>query len=105
MYTRLEDNMTKKYYREILEAAIKQAKAEKDASGEQVPMYVSVYNQLLDIKENVVEKKRAFTYEQAKKRYSVGVIAARNYEDAGDYQSRLFDIDWGIRYYPKMKEE
>jgi hypothetical protein len=104
MYTRLEDNMTKKYYREILEAAIEQAKAEKDAIGDQVPMYVSVYNQLLDIKKTVVEKKRAYTYEQARKRYSLGVIAARNYEDAGDYQSHLFDIDWGIRYYPTMNE-
>ncbi|MFC4211613.1 hypothetical protein ACFOWA_10490 [Pedobacter lithocola] len=104
MYTRLEDNMTRKYYQEILEAAIKQAKAEKDGCGEQVPMYVSVYNQLLDIKKNVVEKKRAYTYEQASKRYSIGVIAARNYEDAGDYQSHLFDIYWGIRYYPMMNE-
>jgi hemerythrin-like domain-containing protein len=104
MYTRLEDNMTRKYYREILETAIEQAKVEKDASSDRVPMYAAVYNQLLDIKKNVVKENRVYTYEEASKRYSVGVVAAKNYEDAGDYQSYLFDIDWGIRYYPTMNE-
>lgn len=49
MYTDLENRLTKKYYREIVEKALAQAKEEY----EQFPndrMNISFYHQLLDIK-------------------------------------------------------
>lgn len=49
MYTDLEDKLTKKYYREIVEKALLQAKEEYEQSPD-TSLNISFYNQLLDIK-------------------------------------------------------
>lgn len=49
MYTDLEEKLTKKYYREIVEKALLQTKEEYEVSPD-TPMNISFYNQLLDIK-------------------------------------------------------
>ena len=106
MYTRLSQVMTKSYYREILEKALKQAKEEYKISPD-ISFNRSIYNQLVDIKKVVVEEGYIFTLEESKQKYPLGVMTIRNfdgYEDF-DYKDMLIDISYGISRYPTMPEE
>jgi len=57
MYTRLNNRRTKKYYREVVNLAIKETR-DLIAMSPEIVMYHSIYNQLIDIKLNIIEKKR-----------------------------------------------
>ena len=56
MYTRLNNRRTKKYYREVVNLAIKETR-DLIAMSPEIVMYHSIYNQLIDIKLNIIEKK------------------------------------------------
>jgi hypothetical protein len=106
MYTDLEDKLTKKYYREIVEKALIQTKEEYDFSPNN-PMNASFYNQLVDIKKCVIDNNEVYTKEEAYKKYPMAIMVTRNFigEEANtDYANMLKDIVWGISLYPKMPE-
>ncbi|MDV7698733.1 hypothetical protein N6B72_17545 [Chryseobacterium soli] len=106
MYTDLEDRFTKKYYREIVEKALAQAKEEY----EQFPndgMNISFYHQLLDIKKTVIDDHEVYTEDEAYQKYPMAVMVVRNFlgEEANtEYAMMLQDIVWGISLYPAMFE-
>ncbi|BAP32285.1 uncharacterized protein CHSO_3248 [Chryseobacterium sp. StRB126] len=107
MYTDLEDNLTKKYYHEIVGKALLQAKEEYERSPD-TPMNISFYNQLLDIKKTVIDHNEVYTKDEAYKKYPMAVMITRNFvaEEANiDYANMLKDIVWGISLYPTMIEE
>lgn len=64
MYTDLKDKLTKKYYREIVEKALLQAKEEYEQSPD-TSLNISFYNQLLDIKKTVIDNNEIYTKEEA----------------------------------------
>lgn len=106
MYTDLENQLTKKYYREIVEKALAQAKEEY----EQFPndrMNISFYHQLLDIKKTVIDDQEVYTEDEAYQKYPMAVMVVRNFlgEEANtEYAKMLQDIVWGISLYPAMIE-
>ncbi|MFP9114579.1 hypothetical protein ACLI1A_11600 [Flavobacterium sp. RHBU_3] len=105
MYIRLENNMTKKYFREIVNVALIQAEKEYNSVlGNALSQ--SFYNQLKDIKKTVIEENIAYTQNKAYERYPMSIMAKRNFEDdPRDYLNQLSDIVWGISLYPAMPEE
>ncbi len=106
MYTRLSKIMTKKYYREIVDKALVQAKEEYSLFPN-IPMNISIYNQIIDIKKRVIEEGVVFTEEESRKRYTLGVLVIRNFigdEGETDYANMLIDIAGGVSRYPKMIE-
>jgi hypothetical protein len=100
MYIRLEDNLTKKYYQEIVEKALAIAKEEYEKSPD-IPMNITLYNQLLDIKKTVISEHKVYTEDEADQKYSLGIMAIRNF----DYKDMLVDIAFGISLYPGMPIE
>lgn len=106
IYIDLEDRLTKKYYREIVEKALAQAKEEY----EQFPdnsMNISFYRQLLDIKKTVIDEHTIYTEDEAYQKYPMAIMVVRNFlgEEANtDYAKMLQDIVWGISLYPAMME-
>ena len=60
MYTRLHTKRTKKYYREIVNLAIEETKNLMEMSPK-VAIYASIYNQLVDIKQNIIEENKVFS--------------------------------------------
>jgi len=106
MYTRLEDNMTKSYFRQILETALKIAKEDYEQQPN-LPINKSFYFQLLDIKKTVINENHVYSLEDSKKKYPLGIMAIRNFEGYNDfdYKDMLVDISYGISRYPKMPEK
>jgi hypothetical protein len=105
MYIRLSKIMTKAYFKTILHEALAQAKEEYNSTPD-IQLYASIYNQLIDIRENIIDKEKVLTEEEAYEKYSLGVIAVRNFsEQEGNYPKKLSDIAWGISHYPTMAEE
>jgi len=103
MYIRLSKIMKKDYFRKILDEAIIQAKHEFDSYPD-IKLNESILLQLVDIKKQVVENGVRFSEDEAYERYSLGILALRNFggEDENDYPKKLSDIAWGISYYPSM---
>ncbi|WP_312901929.1 hypothetical protein [Chryseobacterium taichungense] len=60
MYTRLNNNRTKKYYKEILNQAISKTE-ELLKMSPQIQIYHSIYSQLVDILEEVVKNNVVFS--------------------------------------------
>ena len=108
MYIRLSQKMTKKYYREILEKVIVQAKQDYQKYPE-IPLNASIYNQLLDIKKTVVEQRVIYTEEESRKKYPLGIMVVRNFDGYLDmdwnYPKQLIDIAGGVSKYSTMPEE
>lgn len=106
IYIDLEDRLTKKYYREIIEKALAQVKEQY----EQFPdnsMNISFYRQLLDIKKTVIDDHEVYTEDEAYKKYPMAIMVVRNFpgEEANtEYAKMLQDIVWGIALYPAMME-
>lgn len=107
MYTRLENKMTKSYFREILDSALAQAKQDYENSPT-VSLNVSIYNQLVDIQETIVIENIVLTEEESRKKYPLGVMVIRNFDgyidQDWDYPKKLVDIAGGISRYPTMPE-
>lgn len=105
MYTRLHTKRTKKYYREIVDLAIEETKNLMEMSPK-VAIYLSIYNQLVDIKQNIIEENKVFSRFELYKRYSLGMIAVKNFdENADEYAQKLIDSYGGTFDYNKMPEE
>lgn len=95
----------KKYYREIVDLAIEETKILMEMSPK-VGIYLSIYNQLVDIKQNIIEENKVFSRFELYKRYSLGMIAVKNFdENADEYAQKLIDSYGGTFDYNKMPEE
>ncbi|MDI1257331.1 MAG: immunity protein Tsi6 family protein [Flavobacterium sp.] len=105
MYTRLYLNRTKKKYRETLEMAL----AETLFLTQRTPsmtMYKVIYDQLVDIKENIILKNVVFTEDEIFGRYNLGAIAVKNFEvEEDEYAQKLSDVFGGSIDYYQMPEE
>lgn len=95
--------MTRAYFKKILDEALVQARSEFETNPE-IKLNESIYLQLVDIKKQVVEQQVKYTEAEAYERYSLGVLAVRNFggEEGNDYPKKLSDIAWGISHYPFM---
>jgi len=103
MYSRLEDNKTKKYYKKVLDETIIMVDHIRLKSSN--PMFVNICNQLKDIQENVVIHQTYFGWEQINNHYSLGAIATKNFDEGEELRDRLFDIFWGAIDFKHFPEE
>lgn len=102
MYTRLFLNRTKKRYEEILNIAVDETLllAEKNPD---INIYRVIYNQLIDIKDNIIIKKTVFTEDEIFKRYNLGAIAVKNFDiEYDEYGQKLSDVFGGSIDYHQM---
>ena len=105
MYTRLEEKKTKKRYREVVDLAIEETKSLMEMSPK-ITMYHSIYNQLIDIKSEIIDQHKVFSRFDLYRRYSLGAIAVRNFDENSDeYAQKLIDSYGGAFDYHKMPEE
>ena len=69
-------------------------------------IYKSIYNQLCDIEEKFIVKKEFLSDNEIFKRYSLGAIAVKNFDDTVEiYARKLEDIFGSLFSYDKMPEE
>ncbi len=101
MYVLLSENETKLYYQQILKETTKIIE-ELVKSNPKIPIYNSIYNQLIDIQKNVVDECK-FSKEEIAERYSIGSIAVRNFEREEPLYHRLCDIYGGAVDYMDLK--
>lgn len=105
MYTRLSHKRTKKYYREIVDLAIEETQKLLEISPE-IAMYRSILNQLIDIKHTIIEQCKVFAVMDLYRKYSLGLIAVKNFDEATDeYAQKLIDSYGGAFDYYDMIEE
>ena len=105
MYIRLHKKRTKKYYKEIVDLAIEETKNLMEMSPK-VAIYASIYNQLVDIKQNIIGENKVFSRFELYKRYSLGAVAVKNFdENADEYAQKLIDSYGGTFDYNKKQED
>ena len=108
MYIKLSKKMTKQYFREILFSALEKAKNDYLLSPD-IPLNISIYNQLLDIKKTVIDENKIYTEKESREKYPLGVMVVRNFdgylEQDWDYPKKLIGIAGGVSRYPTMPEK
>lgn len=102
MYHPLSENKTKRYYKELLEETL--SIASDNSKKHNTSMWHSIVNQIIDIKENVVQKQIFDDWEEIYDRYTLGTIAIQNFEENDEMQHRLCDIFGGAVHYKEFKE-
>lgn len=103
MYISLINNKTKAYYRQIVDSTL--AIAEDHVKESESPLWISIVNQIKDIKENVVETQSITDWEDIYDRYSLGRIALEYFEEDDEMYQRLCDIFGGAVHYNELHDE
>lgn len=103
MYIPLIDNKTKSYYRQIIDSTLSIAEDLVKEGGS--PLWISIVNQIKDIKENVVDSQSITDWEDIYDRYSLGRIALEYFEEDDEMYQRLCDIFGGAVHYNELPEE
>ncbi len=104
MYTRLFLDRTKSKYNKIIAEAILETKALMEKFPE-ISMYKSIYDQIVDIQDQIIIKKIIFTEAEIFDRYSLGSIAVKNFDIENDeFAQKLSDIFGGSIDYSTMSE-
>ena len=95
MYIRLSTRRTKAYYQEIMAQAMAETDHLRKMSPE-VALYEVIYAQLMDLKEQVIDRGMVIPRSVLYKRYSLGTIAVKNFDEEHDpYAQRLCDCYGG----------
>lgn len=94
---RLLENATKAEYQQLLNETIDifrlQSKNEDDELSR------TILEQLLDIKENVVDLGALTEWDEINERYTLGGLAVNNFEEEDELGQRLRDVFWGALEY------
>ncbi|MCQ4141562.1 immunity protein Tsi6 family protein [Chryseobacterium sp. EO14] len=94
----------KKSYRDNLNLAIHKTEELIKLSPE-IPMYQSIYRQLLDINEKIIKNTTVFSENELYKRYFLGHLAVKNFDYENDeYAKLLIDIFGGVFDYHASSE-
>ena len=102
MYIRLSARRTKAYYQEIMAQAMAETDQLRRMSPD-VAMYEVIYAQLMDLKEQVIDRGMVIPRSVLYKRYSLGTIAVKNFDEEQDpYAQKLCDCYGGAIDYHKM---
>lgn len=105
MCIKIEKEMSKQDYREIVSQAIIETGKLLEMSPE-MTMYHSIYNQLIDINEKVIKNSIVFSDREIYGRYSLGALATKNFDIENDeYAQKLSDSFGGMFDYHEMPEK
>ena len=67
-------------------------------------IYVLIYNQLLDIKENVVDWALFTEWDEINQRYTLGGLAVKNFEEDDEMRMVLVNVFCGAIHYSEYPE-
>ena len=102
MYIRLSAQRTKAYYQEIMAQAMAETDQLRKMSPD-VSMYEVIYAQLMDLKTQVIDRGMVIPRSVLCKRYSLGTIAVKNFDEEHDpYAQKLCDCYGGALDYHAM---
>lgn len=102
MYKRLSENPTKSEYEKILNETIIVIETFYMDSPSQ--LIQSIYAQLLDIREFVVNSQSTVDDEEIFERYTLGAYAIKNFEEGNELRERLCDIFGGAIQYEEFDD-
>ena len=102
MYQVYNDNRTQARYNQILNETLDMTKDLMTRFPE-ISMYNVIYDQIVDIKKNVIESGKRLTEDEIYKRYNLGSIAVHNFDtDHDEYGIRLTDVFGGCFDYHEV---
>lgn len=64
----------------------------------------NILEQLLDIKENVIELEVLSEWDEINERYTLGGLSIRNFDEDDELGLRLQNVFWGALEFGKMHE-
>lgn len=68
-------------------------------------LYKTIYDQLIDIKKNVVETATLKDYDAINERYNLGGLAIKNFDDDDELRIILTTVFKGALYYSELPEK
>lgn len=68
-------------------------------------LYKMIYDQLMDIRSNVVETTVLKDYDTINERYNLGGLAIKNFDEDDELQNILKNIFRGALYYSELPEK
>jgi hypothetical protein len=98
---RLPDNPTKVEYQQLLNETIDIFRIQSKNEDDELSRII--LDQLLDIKDNVVELGVLTEWDEINERYTLGGLAVNNFEEKDELGQRLKDVFGGAMEYEKMK--
>lgn len=104
MYYPLPDNPTKEDYSNLLLETISYVNALKNSEIDDY-LYTLIIEQLIDIKEMIVDKRELIDEDEINERYSLGGIATRNFEEGNEMRERLCAIFSGAMDFAFLPEK
>ena len=99
MYIRLSTRRTKAYYQEIMAQAMAETDHLRKMSPE-VALYEVIYAQLMDLKEQVIDRGMVIPSSVLYKRYSLGTIAVKNWHYSRSSGNAI--IDYGDEKWSRI---
>lgn len=99
----IESDNTKSSYRTNLREVI--MLFEDLQKKEPSPIFQSIINQLLDIKEMVVDNEIITDSFEIDERYTLGAIAVRYFDEGSDLRDKLSDLFYGAIHYSEYPEK
>lgn len=98
---RFSDNLTKAEYRQLLDETIEIFRIQSKNEDDELSRII--LNQLLDLKENVVNLGVLTEWDEINERYTLGGLAIKNFEEDDELGQRLKEVFWGALEYEEMK--
>jgi len=98
---RLPENTTKAEYQRFLNETIEMFRLKSTNGYDELSRII--LNQLLDIKENVVDLEVLTEWDEINERYTLGGLAVNNYEEEDELGQRIKDVLGGALEYKEMK--
>ena len=97
----LPENATKAEYQQLLNETIDIFRLQSKNENDELSRII--LEQLLDIKENVVNLGVLTELDEINERYTLGGLAVNNFEEEDELGQRLRDVFWGALEYEEMK--
>lgn len=67
--------------------------------------YEEIYDQLVDLKKNVIEEQTLVEPDDIDDRYSFGGIAVKSFKEGDEIRELLCDILWGTLHFQELNDE
>ena len=98
---RLPENTSKSEYIRFLDETIEKFRLQSNNKGDELSQ--NILEQLLDIKENVVELEVLTEWDEINERYTLGGLSIRNFGENDELGLRIKDVFWGALEFWKMR--
>lgn len=101
MYKSLLENLSKSHYNNILEETMAIVDNTKDKNP---TLYACIFEQLEDMKRNVIENRIITEWDEINERYTLGTIAIQEFDEGDEMRNRLSDLFGGAVHYNELRD-